>query len=81
MRGVDNDGADVVRVGFERRNFLGRVVVVYPQLEIIGATNNPILSGNEAPGSDRDIGEFKGFDNGLNKESIREKKTNSYCQF
>jgi hypothetical protein len=35
LRGVDGDGADVVRVGFERRDFLGGIVVVNPDLEVV----------------------------------------------
>ena len=62
---MDDDGADVVRMCFERCDLFRRIVIVHPDLEIIGAADYPILAGNEAPSSDRDIGELEGFDNGL----------------
>lgn len=65
LRRVDDDSANVVGMCFKRRDLFGRVIVVHPDLEIVGAAYYPVLAGNEAPGSDRDIGELEGFDNGL----------------
>lgn len=62
---MDNDGANVVGMCFKRRDLFGRIVVVYPDLEIVGAAYYPVLASNKAPGPDRDIGELEGFDNGL----------------
>lgn len=70
LRRVDDDGANIVRMCFERRDLFGRIIVVHPDLEIVGAAYYPILAGNEAPGPDRDIGELEGFDNGLSFFSV-----------
>ena len=77
---MHSDGANVVRMRFKRRNFLRGVVVVYSQLKIIGAANDPILSRNETSGSDGDICEFEGFDNRLDKKSIRNERKKCDCQ-
>lgn len=65
LRRVDDDRANVIRVGLERCDLFGSVVIVNPDLEIVGAAYYPILAGNKAPSSNRDIGELKGFDNSL----------------
>ena len=62
---MDNNGTDVVGVGFEGGNLLGGVVVVDTELEVITAADDPILTGDEAAGSDRDIGELESLDDGL----------------
>jgi hypothetical protein len=59
------DGTNVVRVRLKGSNLLGGVVVVYSQLEIVGAADDPVLSRNEAPGSDGHVCELEGFDNRL----------------
>ena len=63
LRRVDGDSSDVVRVSFEGGNLLGSVVVVNTQLEVIGTTDNPVLSRDESTGSDGNIGKLKGLDN------------------
>lgn len=70
LRRVDDDGANVVRMCFKGRDLFGRIIVVHPDLKIVGAANYPILTGNEAPGPDRDIGELESFDNGLSLLSV-----------
>ena len=65
LGGVDGDGADVVRVGFEGGDFLGGVVVVDAQLEVVGAADDPVLAGDEAAGAHGHVGELEGLDDGL----------------
>ena len=62
---MDNNGANVVGVGFEGGDLLGGVVVVDADLEVIRATDDPILAGNEAPCTNGYIGKFECFDYGL----------------
>lgn len=71
LRGMDNNGTDIIGVCLERGYLFGSIVIVDANLEVIGATDNPILAGYEAASSYRDIGEFKGFDNGLLMFSTR----------
>ena len=59
---MDGDSPDVVGVGLEGSDLLGGVVVVDAQLEIIGAADDPVLSGNEATGTNRDVGQLKSLD-------------------
>ena len=68
---MDNNGANVVRVCFERGYLFGSIVIVDTNLEVIGTTDYPVLAGYESASSYRDIGEFKGFDNGLRTFSTR----------
>ncbi len=65
LYGVDSYGSDVVRMRLEGGDFLGGVVVVYSELEVIATAYYPVLSGDEAAGSYRDVGEFEGLDDGL----------------
>lgn len=62
LRRMDYNRPDVVWVGFERCYLLGGVVIVNAKLKVIRATDDPVLAGNKAAGSYRDIGEFEGFD-------------------
>ena len=50
-------------MGLERSDFLGCIVVLDTELEVVRAANNPSLAGNEASSSHGDIGEFEGFNN------------------
>lgn len=59
---MDGDSTNVVGMGLKRGNLLRGVVVVYSHLEVIGAANNPILSGDESTGTHGDICELKGLD-------------------
>ena len=65
LRGMDNNGTDIVRVGFEGGYLFGGIVIIDANLEVIGATDYPVLAGYEAASSYRDIGEFESFDNCL----------------
>lgn len=62
---MHDNGTDVVRVGFEGGNLLGCVVVVDAELEVIAATHNPVLAGDEATRSYGNIGQFKRLDDCL----------------
>jgi hypothetical protein len=64
---MDNDGADVVWVGFEGCNLLVRIVVVDPKLEVVGAAYNPVLACYEAARPNWHFSELKGLDNLLGK--------------
>ncbi len=63
---MDNNGADVVGVGFEGCDFFGGVVVVDAELEVVASADDPVFAGDEAAGADGDVGEFEGFDDLLN---------------
>ena len=54
--GVDGDGADVVRVGFEGGDFFAGVVVVDAELEVVAAADEPVFAGDETAGADGDVG-------------------------
>ena len=62
---MNDDGANVVGVGFELGDLLGGVVVVDSDLEIVGPADNPVLASNETASSYGDIGQLEGFDNSL----------------
>ena len=62
---MDDNGTDVIRVGFKRCDLLRGIVVVDSKLEVIGATDNPILACNEASCPYRDICKLEGLDNSL----------------
>lgn len=47
---------------FKGLDLLTSVPIDYSQLEVITAADYPILSLNEATGSDRDIGKLEGLD-------------------
>lgn len=65
LDGVDGDGADVVRVGLEGGDFLGGVVVVDAELEVVAAADEPVFARDEAARADGDVGQFEGLDDGL----------------
>ena len=62
---MDHDCSDVIRMRFKGGNLFGGIVVVHPDLKIVGTADNPILAGDEAPGSDGNIGEFERLDDYL----------------
>ena len=62
---MNDDGTDVIRVGLERGDFLGGVVVVDANLKVIGTTDYPVLAGYKATSSYRDIGKLERFDDCL----------------
>ena len=49
----------------ETGDLLAGVVVVDAELEVIAATHDPILAGDEAAGADGDVGELEGLDDAL----------------
>ena len=59
---VNGDGSDVVGVGLEGGDLLGGIIIVDAQLEVVGAADDPVLSGDETAGSDRDVGQLKCLD-------------------
>lgn len=61
---MDRNCTNVVGMGFETCDFLRGVVVIYPELEVIGAGNQPIFARNKSASPDRDVSEFEGLDNG-----------------
>lgn len=65
---MDDDGADVVWVSFERGNLFGGVVIVYSQLEVVGTADNPILTGDKATRPYWDICKFERLDDCLGLE-------------
>ena len=62
---MNDNGANIVRVGFERGDLLGGIVVVDTDLEVIRTAHDPILAGDETPRSYGDIGELETFYNRL----------------
>ena len=65
---MDGNGANVIGMRLESGDLLAGVVVVDAQLKVIAATHDPILPGNEAAGSDGNIGELEGLDDLLGVE-------------
>ena len=65
---MNDDCANVIRVSLERCDLLRGVIVVYSQLEVIGAADNPVLARNETSSSNRDIGELECLDDCLRLE-------------
>lgn len=59
---MDSNSSDVVGMSFKLRNLLRGVVVIYSNLEVIGATNNPVFTCDEATSSDGDLCELKRLD-------------------
>ena len=62
LRGVNGDGSDVVGMRLEGGDLLGGVVVVDTHLEVIGATDNPVLPRDEATGADGNVGKLECLD-------------------
>lgn len=67
---MNDNGTDVVGMSFEGCNFLGGIIVVDSNLEIIGAAHNPILAGNKSTCSYGNICELEGFDNCLKTSQL-----------
>ena len=61
-RRVDCQASDVVRVRFKGRNLFVRVVVEDPKLEVITTGDEPVLAGNEANATDRDLSDLERLD-------------------
>ena len=59
---VNDNGANVIGMRFKRRDLFAGVVVVDSKLEVITATDNPILPRDESAGSNGDICELEGLD-------------------
>ena len=62
---MDHYCSNVVWVGFERCYLLRGIVIVDPELEVIGSAYDPVLSGNKSTSSNRDICKLKSFYNTL----------------
>jgi hypothetical protein len=59
LSGMDADGTNVIWVSLEAGNLLARIIVVYAKLEVITATDDPVLPRNEPTSSDGDISDFE----------------------
>lgn len=59
---MDDDRTNVVGVGFESSNAFGCVVVVDSDLEVVGAADDPVFTGNKSTSADGNIGKLKGLD-------------------
>lgn len=59
---MDGKASNIVGMGFEGRDFLMCIVVERPQLEVVGASDKPLFTGDEMNASDGNIGDLKGFD-------------------
>jgi hypothetical protein len=59
---MHGDGSNIVRVRLKTGNLFGGIVVVDPQLKVVTATYNPVLSCDESAGSDRDVGQLERLD-------------------
>jgi len=57
--GMDGYGADVVCMGFELFDFVHGVVVVDADCHVVGATDDPLFSGDEFSCTDWEVGELK----------------------
>jgi hypothetical protein len=56
LRWMHGNRTNIIRMGFEGCDFLRSEIVVYPQLEVIGACNEPILELVNAKSSGRSGG-------------------------
>lgn len=56
---MDHNSPDIIWMRFKGGNLFGRVVIIHPDVEIIGTANDPILAGDESSGSNRNISEFE----------------------
>lgn len=63
--GMHDNRADIVRVGFERRDLLRGVVVEHTEMKVVGTDYEPILSGDKATGAHGDISNLEGLDESL----------------
>ena len=70
LSGVDDNRSNVVGMGLKGCDLFGGIVVVDTKLEVIRAANDPVLAGNEATSSHRNIGEFEGFNDSLWKRQL-----------
>ena len=61
-RRVNSQAANVVRVRLERRNFFVCVVVKYTQLEVVRASDEPVLARDEFDTSHRNFSDFECLD-------------------
>lgn len=59
---MHSDRPDVVRVGLEGLFFGQSVVVVDSNVGVVRARNNPLLAGDEARRSDREVGGLEAAD-------------------
>ncbi len=62
---MDSNGSDIIGMRLEAGDLLAGVVVVDAELEVIAATDDPILAGDEAAGAHGDVGELEGLDDAL----------------
>jgi hypothetical protein len=62
LGGVNNDGADIVRMSFEGSNLLRSIIVEDPKMKVIRAHHEPVLSSDKSTSPDRYIGDFEGLD-------------------
>jgi len=51
-------------MGLERSDFFVGVVIEHAQLEVVGASDEPVFAGDEFGASHGDFGDFEGFDEG-----------------
>jgi hypothetical protein len=60
--GVDGETSDVVRMSLKSGYFLVGVVVEDTKLEIVRASNEPVLTRDELDASNRDLRDFESLD-------------------
>ena len=56
---MNDDGSNVVGMGFEGGNFLRGIVVVDSELEVIAPTDYPIFPSDESTSADRNVGKLE----------------------
>ena len=60
-RWMHGQASNIVGVRFKSRNLLVRIVIEDTKLEVIGSSNEPVLSWDEAYATNGDFCNFKGF--------------------
>lgn len=56
---MNHNSPNIIWMRLKGGNLFGGVVIIDPDVKIIGTANDPILSGDESSGSHRNIGEFE----------------------
>jgi len=59
---MNSNAANIITVRLVRNHLFQRVVIKHAQMHIIGASNDPALSGNEFRSTNGQVGDFKRLD-------------------
>lgn len=66
---MHGEAANVVGVGLKGRHFFARVVVEHAEMEVVGATHEPVAPGDEAHTAHGHLSHLERFDDGLRESA------------